>query len=80
MKHFTNWEMETGGRGLCFTQGQEKLVVNLYLGNVQFPNISLFGTIYSNSRFQMQYAGCQYMHCSEMGPTVVQKNSATINK
>lgn len=59
---------------------RKTVVVSLYLGNVQFPNISLLGTTYSNSNFQMQYAGCQYIHCPQMGPTVVQKNSATINK
>lgn len=41
--------------------------------NVLFPNISLLGTTYSNSNFQKQYAGCQYIHCSEMGPGVVEK-------
>lgn len=58
----------------------KQVVVNLYLGNVLFPSISLLGTIYSNSSFQMQYAVCQYMHCSEMGPGVAEKRSATINK
>lgn len=58
----------------------KQVVVNLYLGNVLFPSISLLGTMYSNSSFQMQYAVCQYMHCSEMGPGVAEKRSATINK
>lgn len=65
------WKLEEKDYVLLGTRKQ--VVVNLYLGNVLFPNISLLGTIYSNSSFQMQYSGCQDMHCSEMGPAVAEK-------
>lgn len=72
------WKLEEKNYVLLGTSKQE--LVNLYLGNVLFPNISLLGTIYSNSSFQMQYVGCQDMHCSEMGRGVAEKKGATTNK
>lgn len=72
------WKLEEKDYVLLGTSKQ--VVVNLLLGNVLFSNISLLGTIYSNSIFQTQYTGCQYMHCSKMGSGVAEKKSATINK